>query len=91
MSDEVDGTKYRVPSLTAPADDVYPVSPSNSADLPNGVARALYIGTGGNVRLTGAGGTTATFFNLADGSILPVRVARVLATDTTASNIVALR
>ena len=63
----------------------------------------LYIGTGGNVKVilsgvTGAGGSglpTATeailFKNVPDGSFLPVMVDYVLLTDTTATDIIAIK
>lgn len=57
----------------------------------NAIARGLYIGTGGNaVLVLDDGITTCTFNNLISGTILPVRCSRVNATNTTASNIVAL-
>ena len=63
----------------------------------------LYIGTGGNVKVilsgvTGAGGSglpTAAeailFKNVPDGSFLPVMVDYVLLTDTTATDIIAIK
>lgn len=63
------------------------VTPADGADLPD-TGVMLYIGTGGDVKVTTAGGETVTFSNVPGGSFLPVRVARVYATLTTASNIV---
>jgi hypothetical protein len=66
-------------------------------------AACLYIGTGGNVKVilsgvTGAAGfglPTATeavlFKNVPDGSFLPVIVDYVLLTDTTATDIIAIK
>ena len=66
-------------------------------------ASCLYIGTGGNVKVilsgvTGAGGSglpTAAeailFKNVPDGSFLPVMVDYVLLTDTTATDIIAIK
>lgn len=51
--------------------------------------RALYVGTGGTVVATMAGGAALTFENVQDGSILPVRVSEV-GTATTATGIVGL-
>lgn len=53
-------------------------------------ARALYVGTGGNVAVLMVDGTTVTFTNVQDGTILPIRIQRVNSTNTTASNMVAL-
>lgn len=63
------------------------VVPSNSTDLPN--YSVVYVGTGGNVKVTTAQGSVVTFSNAVAGSVLPVRVRRVWA-DSTASNMVAI-
>jgi len=66
------------------------VTPNDSADLPT-PARALYVGSTGNVALIpNRGGTAVTFTNIPSGSILPVQAYRVLATGTTATSILAL-
>jgi hypothetical protein len=75
--------------LTSPGRNAEAVTPSNDADLPT-TARALYIGGAGDVALITAGGNTATFTGLSAGQILPITAARVLATATTATNIVAI-
>lgn len=74
------------------------VTPSDSANIPSVSTQdgsgnngcAMYVGTGGDVKVTTAGGDVVTFFNLQDGSFVPVQVIRVWSTGTTASNIVAL-
>ena len=66
----------------------YAVTPADS-DLTQSF-RALYVGTGGNIQVTTTGGTTATFLNVATGSMLPVSVKRVWSTSTTATNIIGL-
>ena len=50
----------------------------------------VFIGVGGDVKVTTVSGDTATFKNLADGSVLAVQVRRVWATGTTATDMVAL-
>lgn len=72
-----------------PAEDAAAVTPSDSTSLPD-IARSLYVGTAGNVALLTVGQNVVTFSNVQSGSILPVRVIRVNATNTTATNIVAL-
>lgn len=74
---------------SVPAEDASAVTPSDSTDLTN-PARALYIGTAGNVTLVTIGGSVITFSNVQSGSVLPVRTTRVNSTSTTATNIVAL-
>jgi len=72
--------------------DAYAVTPNDSADLPNGVSRALLISGAGTVTLQMASGNqiviTATANSI--GFVLNLRVKRVLATGTTATLINAL-
>lgn len=78
-----------LPGLDSPAYDIFSITPSDGADLAQ-TTRGLWVGTGGNVSVITKGGTTVTITNVADGSILPFRVARVRSTGTTASNILGL-
>ncbi len=76
--------------LDSPAFSAAAVTPNDSTDLTT-FARALYIGSAGDVKVDMVGtGTAVTFAGLAAGTILPVRASRVYSTDTTASSIVAL-
>jgi len=65
------------------------VTPNDSADLaiPGAV---LYIGTGGDVKVTTISGDDVTFKNLPNGSVLAVQVKKVFSTGTDADDIVAL-
>jgi hypothetical protein len=72
-----------------PGEDAVAVTPSDSVNL-TGAPRALYIGTFGDVSLVTASGNTVVFVGVQSGSILPVRVQRVNATGTAATNIVAI-
>lgn len=76
-----------IASMT-PATRAAAVTPNDSTDLATD-ARALYIGTTGNVSVITAGGDTVTFTAVPVG-LLPVSVSRVRSTGTTASNILAL-
>ncbi|MFY2822364.1 spike base protein, RCAP_Rcc01079 family [Ruegeria sp. MALMAid1280] len=78
----------RVSSLSGPARDVAPVTPSDTTDLAE-VAIGLYVETGGTLAMTTVRGETRTV-QVADFSILPVGVTRVHASGTTASGIHAL-
>lgn len=51
---------------------------------------AIYVGTAGNLAVIMKNGTTVTFTGVKAGTVLPIGVNRVNATNTTASNIVAL-
>jgi hypothetical protein len=48
----------------------------------------VYVGTGGNVAVTTPQGDQVTFVNLPAGGVIPVQVLQVLATGTTATNLV---
>jgi hypothetical protein len=74
-------------AATAPAGYGVAVTPSDSVVIP--MTRALYVGVGGNIRVTDINGDV-TYANVPAGSILPIQVSRVFATSTTASSIVAL-
>ena len=50
----------------------------------------LYVGTAGDVRVLTAGNDDVIFVGVLDGSFIPVNCIKVFATDTTASNILAL-
>ena len=52
---------------------------------------ALYVGVGGDAVLTLQSGSDATFKNLASGQILPVKFSGIKATNTTATNMLALK
>lgn len=62
------------------------VTPNDSTVF---AASTLFIGTAGNLRVTTAGGDTVTFNGVSAG-FFPIKVVKVLATSTTASNIVRL-
>ncbi len=66
------------------------VTPSDSEDLAF-VARALWIGGAGDVKVDTANGDTITLAGATAGTVVPVAVKRVYATLTTATNIVALK
>lgn len=77
------------PNATHPASTVIAITPNNDTVLQNDL-RALYVGGAGNLSVVTAGGQTVTFNGVPAGYILPISVTRVRATDTTATNILAL-
>lgn len=79
----------RAPSFNAPASHGFAVTAHDTADLPE-ITRALYIGGTGDIAVTLASGASVTFENVAAGTLLPVRAARVLETGTSATAIVGL-
>lgn len=72
-----------------PAVKVAAVTPSDATDLTG--ARGLHVGGAGNVavRMIGDPTNTVTILGVAAGSLLPLRVTRVMAA-TTATSITAL-
>ena len=75
--------------IDGPAMDGFAITPDDLNDIAE-VTRALYIGGAGDITVITKTGSQITFNGLNNGSILPVRVSRILATGTTASNIVGL-
>jgi hypothetical protein len=75
-------------SLESPYEDGVAVTPSDSTVLDT--TRALYIGGAGAVAVVTKGGTTLTFSAVPVGTVLRLRVTKVMATNTTATNILAL-
>lgn len=63
------------------------VTPNDSTDLAI-LPRALFIGTGGDIKVT-INGVDLTYKNIADGTTFPRRVSRVWSTGTTADDIIA--
>ena len=66
------------------------VTPSDSTDLTYSTCRAIYVGGDGNISIVDGAGTTVVCTGLTAGSILPVQTARINATGTTATSIIAL-
>jgi len=78
------GVRPESPAINAAA-----VTPNDAADLTT-ASRAIYVGGAGNLTVVMLGGATITFTGVAAGTIYPLRVARVRATGTTATGLVAL-
>ncbi len=85
----MDPYKDYSPSLVSPAAGGAGVAPSDDGDLAQ-VTRALYVGRGGDLSLRLASGSEVVLAGVVGGTLLPLRVERVLATGTTAEGIVAL-
>ena len=82
----IDDFKGYSPSTQSPISHGTAITPDDAADLGH-LTRALYVGTGGDVRVTLADGSAMTFVNMVQGWH-PMRVARVWATGTTADHMV---
>lgn len=73
-----------------PASKAEPLTPSDTV-VYDYAYRAIYVGTGGTITLIPVENlASVTFENVPDGTILPVSVKKLLATGTSATNIIGL-
>ena len=70
-----------------PAPSAIAVTTSDSADLA-AFTRGIYVGVGGDVKVTMVCGQVVTFKNLAGGMVHPICAVRIWSTGTTATDIV---
>lgn len=84
-----DQHQFAAEGLTSPADNGTVITPSDSTDLAY-VSRAIVLGTAGALKVTFLGGNVTTLPAQAAGYLWPIRVSRVWATGTTATDIVNL-
>jgi hypothetical protein len=80
---------YGKRSLDGPGEDADEIVPHDANELTY-VTRAIYVGGAGNMSVVTAKGTSVVFTGLPAGIVLPVRIRKVLATGTTATNLVAI-
>lgn len=74
--------------LDTPATRWFAVTPNDSTDLA-AKPRAVWVGGAGNIAISN-GSETVTLAGVPAGTLLPIRPDRVMATNTTATSIVAL-
>lgn len=73
-------------------DTALAVTPSDGADLSGEPYYAVWVGTGGDLKVDMAdGGAAVTLSNCASGQLIPIMVERIYSTGTTASNIIAFK
>ncbi|WP_265501158.1 spike base protein, RCAP_Rcc01079 family [Paracoccus beibuensis] len=84
----IDLFKHNVPGLESPATYLKNVIPDDATDL-DLASRAIAVGTEGFVNLITVDGSTGRIFAV-PGAPFPIRVRRILATGTTATDIVVL-
>lgn len=63
--------------------DASAITVSDTVNLPQ--PSVIYVGAGGNVKVTTAQGSDVTFTGLQAGQVIPVQVIRVWSTGTTVS------
>lgn len=89
MDGSIEETAANLESIR-PAPNGYPITPSNTTDLPT-PTKAIYVGNAGDVAVDFVtSGTNVVIKNATAGSVLPFQVKRVYATGTSATNLVAL-
>ena len=76
-------------SLSSPASGGFPITPDDTADLPE-ATRGLYVGSGGDLSVVMLSGESLSFVAVPDGVLLPLRIQRVRATGTTAGDMIGL-
>ena len=90
MADKYGGVYNTVSDPSTHAKALTPADATDLADIP----KAIYVGTGGDVTLIGEDAPTAatgvTFKNVPSASILPFRARRLMATGTTAADMLGL-
>ncbi len=77
------------PADNAPAGNAAAVTKSDATVFAP-PARGLYVGGAGDVAVTTVGGDVVTFVGVLAGTVLPVYVTKVMATNTSATSIVRL-
>lgn len=85
----IDTYKNMMGGLESPARRAAVVTPDDLTDLGN-TSRSIYVGTAGDISVHMVGQSSAVVFKAVPVGILPIRADRVLATGTTAADIVAL-
>lgn len=85
----IDTYKNMMGGLESPARVAAAVIPDDVNDLVN-TSRSFYVGTAGDISVHMIGQTSPVVFKAVPVGILPIRADRVLATGTTAADIVAL-
>ena len=70
-----------------PIESGFEITPSNTEDLER-VTRGIYVGVSGDLKVDLASGDTITFVGINGGQIHPIRVRRVYATGTDATDLI---
>lgn len=82
-------SKVPISDEKAPASHAEAITPSDTEEL-SYITRGIYVGVGGDIVVVMPAGSTIAFKNAVAGTVLPISVRQVKATNTTATNLVAL-
>ena len=80
-------TDRRLPEFPAEGAQDADAAKSDTTEL-NVVSRALWVGTGGSIKVQMHNGDVVTIPGVPDASMLPIRVRQVFSTGTTATGLV---
>ena len=84
-----DSDKLPVQTDERPSNKVVAITPSDTVSFTDGACRGIYVGVSGDINIV-VNGTASVFKNANAGSIIPVQATRVNATNTIATNLLAL-
>ena len=84
-----DKFQYKNAELNSPGDVFYAIVPSDAIYIAI-KPRAVIVGVSGNLAVTDSLGVTTVIPNVIAGIFHPIRPVRILATGTTATNIVGI-
>lgn len=85
----MDMFQFLTSGLESPASDAFEVTPNDGADLES-VTRGIYCGTGGDLHVLMKSGREITFKNIAGEMTHGIRITKIFATGTTATDIIGL-
>jgi len=85
----IDSHAGQVEGLSSPCDNAATITPNNDTDLAY-ITRAIWVGGAGAINVTLAGGQTVLFSGILAGTLLPLRITRVLSSSTSATNLVGI-
>lgn len=69
-----------------PAAELVAANVDDAVDLTNGITRAIWVGSAGNVSVVDAAGNTVTITGIPAGSLLPFQIKRIRSTNTTVTS-----
>lgn len=88
MADDFSTYNSGLDSPALNAFDAYALK-SNTVDLTT-YTRAIYTGSGGNIKVDMVGSGTVTLVGVPAGSLLPLRIKRLYSTGTAATDVIGL-
>ena len=83
----MDTFKSHSRSLTSPPEEAAVLVPDDAADIAV-ATRAIYVGGEGDLKVRMLGGGVVTLAGVQAGALLPLRLAQIFATGTTATGLV---